>query len=926
MKKNCFLLIFLSLASFVTAQDLFPYLNGNAYGFCDAHGKVQIAPQYDEVGFFDKNGFANVRKDTLWSLIDKSGVVYLPFQSSKKYTTQPIPQRYESNDYLDITKMIKVSKNLAVAIANHKEFWLLDREKKQNLGLYRMQFYQNEKARPFYYHFDRDYYYSSPPTYIQNVLILVHQDSTMSALDTLGNVLIDQVKQLQILNDRFLSFPKGNLTVLYDQKTKKTLHLPYTTLAKTLNDTCFLVTNDKKATVYGGHSLHLYPNVDTIKIINQYNQVFFSEELEYLKAISPTHYLATGKESSSIRLKIVDGKAQRTTYQDRCVRMLKDNRLAIQVSKNKTQIMDYDGKVLFEGKYSDFLESSTKFEKEYYYRYSSGNQYGILDSNFKEVFRSNTGFLEKTSMKGYYTFEKKAQMGVVNQVGIIIIPAEYADIDVLDNNFFKVRVGSMQQDENKNIGVFSKEGKELVPPIYNNIYVEKDKDKTYFKSELNEKRACFDEQGKKISNSIKPQSIYYQGGSSIAVYYNEKTDSSTIYDKLGRRIDYFKGKVHTEKIIVRSDSSIFNLVRKGDWGEEQQSTLLDEDSKSVFASNQRLSNHIFAQYLIYGIFAIQENGKEAVFNHKKKQIIPFDKQVIHEINDQYIVVLRNGKVYFYTHQGALINSEGYDNYELGQGRKFRYVGINIPNKTQRERTMYDSLTTVPCQNYGVVNQYGKLVIPMIYNAKPDIAKQYICTSKGLVEGQRESYLLDTLGNVLLKTNHDQLKAIDDYYEKTIRYIEARKGDKFGLIDLNGKEIMKMKYNRVSSYWGNVLFKAKEGKIEKIINLKEEYIANMNEIPMQMYGNYSPTFVVKDKLYILRLKEKTHLINLNGEIVKTFETPAVRYMFEQNHYGVHKMYSNIEDDPNYPMRDLLEIKKDKQVWYYNLETLTEYKER
>jgi hypothetical protein len=685
---------------------------------------------------------------------------------------------------------------------------------------------------------------------------------------------------------------------------------------KTLNDTCFFATNAKE-TIYDEPSLNLNGKGDTTWIINQFNQVFFRQKIKSIKAFSPVHYWV---HQNRAWIKIINGKLQVRNFLGMDV--LKNNRLAAQVENNKTEVMDYEGNVIFAGNYSKINEPFGEEDKNYY-MFNTGIYTGVMDSNFTEEFRFEGRRVKKTSIMGYYTFEKKAQMGVVNQVGIIIIPAEYADIDVLDNNFFKVRVGSMQHIESKDIGVFSKEGKEIVPPIYQEIYAQKYKGKTYFNSELNGKQAYFDEQGKKLSNTIKPQSVYYQGGSSIAVYYNAKTDSSTIYDKFGRRIDYFKGKVHTEKIIVRSDSSIFNLVRKGDWGEEQQSTLLDEDSKSVFASNQRLSNHIFPQYLIYGIFAIQENGKEAVFNHKKKQIIPFDKQVIHEINDQYIVVLRNGKVYFYTHQGTLINSEGYDNYELGQGRKFRYVGINIPNKTQRERTMYDSLTTVPCQNYGVVNQYGKLVIPMIYNVKPDIAKQYICTSKGLVEGQRESYLLDTLGNVLLKTNHDQLKLIDYYYEKTIRYIEARRGDKFGLIDLNGREIMKMKYNRVSSYWGNVLFKAKEGKTEKIINLKEEYIANMNEIPMEMYVNYSPTVVVKDKFYILRLKEKTHLINLNGEIVKTFKTPVVRYMFERGP-GVQMNYENIEDDPKYTMRDLLEIKKNKHVWYYNLETLTEYK--
>ncbi|MEY4904950.1 MAG: hypothetical protein RLZZ292_2765, partial [Bacteroidota bacterium] len=214
MKKNYFLLIFLSLASFVTAQDLFPYLNGNAYGFCDAKGKVQIAPQYDEVGFFDKNGFANVRKDTLWSLIDKSGVVYLPFESSKKYTIRTIPKCYDSDGRKYINKDNKVSQQLVVAISEYSNnFWLLDKQKKCNLGLYLSAFNKDQRMIPSYY----DDYHA--PNFVKDFLVTVHPDTTMSAFDTLGNRLIDKVQQIYILNSRFLSYPQGNSTALYDKKT-----------------------------------------------------------------------------------------------------------------------------------------------------------------------------------------------------------------------------------------------------------------------------------------------------------------------------------------------------------------------------------------------------------------------------------------------------------------------------------------------------------------------------------------------------------------------------------------------------------------------------------------------------------------------------------------------------------------------------------
>ncbi len=53
---------------------LMPYLKGNLYGFANAKGEIIVEPKYDYVSLFE-NGFARIKLDKKWGLLNQSGQV-----------------------------------------------------------------------------------------------------------------------------------------------------------------------------------------------------------------------------------------------------------------------------------------------------------------------------------------------------------------------------------------------------------------------------------------------------------------------------------------------------------------------------------------------------------------------------------------------------------------------------------------------------------------------------------------------------------------------------------------------------------------------------------------------------------------------------------------------------------------------------------
>lgn len=68
-----FTILFVGLSSFTYGQDLFPYRQGEKWGFCDSTKKIVISPKYQSAEIFSRCNIATVQLNDKYGFINKAG-------------------------------------------------------------------------------------------------------------------------------------------------------------------------------------------------------------------------------------------------------------------------------------------------------------------------------------------------------------------------------------------------------------------------------------------------------------------------------------------------------------------------------------------------------------------------------------------------------------------------------------------------------------------------------------------------------------------------------------------------------------------------------------------------------------------------------------------------------------------------------------
>lgn len=924
MKIIICIVLFYSYSFIGFGQTLVPYLGKAGYGFCTPEGKVIIDSKYDEVSFFDDNGFANTRKDSLWILIDKEGNEYNELQSKVKLIVSKINnvQSDESYRHRQDIPMNYLTQIYAVKKENsYKYFWLLSKAKKRMTGPFLTEYIEDSHVT-FGYYFGGD---GTTPVYLKNHLTTLSDKMKQSLFDTLGNLLLQNINEIRILNKNFVCYDDKMKDILFDTHAKKNLILGFGSIQKTLNDSCFLATN-KKERLFGEPKIHLDTN-DYINIINLQGRTLFSDTLRLIETLTSKHYLAYQNENSSLLIKVDNDKTEIKKYN--YIYKINDNRLAVKKGSKLVQVIDYEGNLIFDSPYDNVYGRSHSYSNNYeYYIFSKENRSGIMDLNFNHLFEFEADRVERTDLPNYYLFKKGDLTGVVYQNGNVIIPAEYAEIDVLyQTDYFQVRVGNPHHQESRNLGLFTKEGKKILDPIYDEIRKYDHKGKVYFSAKLNDKIKIFDENGSKICDVEQPKYWYGISEQPINIEQFNKPDSSFLYDRFGRFIRKTNSHCYLQKLINKVDDSTFYLLTE----DNKNYQLIDDEGNNFLEKNQRFVRYWASREYTYGLFPVEENGLEGVINHQKEIILPFDNQEIVEINKYYIIVNKNKKVNIYSHKGERLNPQSYTNIELYQYGSLRYVSRELANTICQDST-YNHTTNrydvfnVNCKEYGFIDTLGKLIIPFQYHSIKDNNHYFACATKGLIDGKKQSFVLDPIGKEVLKTQYDELKMINDYYDKDTHenpYFIAKKANKYGIIDLKGNIIVPLKYKALSSYWKKILFRAKYQNQEVIINVRGEVIANGSDLKQDleiMVGRDLSRVCNIDKIYLLRLKDKTLIIDENGSVKFNIVATKIQQYFKDPYQYLNSFPKRKNDLE----LKLLKIEKDNKIWYFNFEKFIEYK--
>ena len=353
MKQILLLCVFCFFYMLTQAQTLFPYLGKAGYGFCTPKGKIVVAPQYDEVDFFDKSGFANVRKDSLWTLINNKGKELLPFHTLK-YETIKI---YDDNLKSRTTQRGYSLKSLRAAyIIDDKPYInnpynYFDENRKDKYWIINT---LNEETRgPFLWNSSKlgmagDYYAAIMRyfSFEDNFKTSYYEDGTSAVLDTLGNILLDK--------NTFQYKDTSLIKQFYSQ---------------TMNDSVFIVSNKR---------LDIFERAaDRVRLVNLKGKVLYEVDYRYFKALTPHSYIGysdTERYIDFISLK-KDGSVQ--TQKHFGAEVLKSNVLKIRASNNKYKLIDEFQNILSQEEFD-----AIDYENEHKtYRFKKDKFAGILDSN-----------------------------------------------------------------------------------------------------------------------------------------------------------------------------------------------------------------------------------------------------------------------------------------------------------------------------------------------------------------------------------------------------------------------------------------------------------------------------------------------------------------------------------------------------------------
>lgn len=237
---------------------------------------------------------------------------------------------------------------------------------------------------------------------------------------------------------------------------------------------------------------------------------------------------------------------------------------------------------------------------------------------------------------------------------------------------------------------------------------------------------------------------------------------------------------------------------------------------------------------------------------------------------------------------------------------FIFILKNVLTEREERNKEYEYFALYSASKWGVINQEGETVIQPSYQEMivvPDKAKDvFICTYN--INEETGEYSTKALNskNEEIFTDYEQIEAIENidkndniWYEENI--LRVKKNGKYGLIDLNGKELLPCEYDEIKALEGieNSIVIIKDNK-QGIINSKGSIIVepiysevkNLGETYKEGYitideeGRQGLISTTKKQLlenqyeeiqqiylanyYLIKENGKLKLINSSGEIL------------------------------------------------------------
>lgn len=472
---------------------------------------------------------------------------------------------------------------------------------------------------------------------------------------------------------------------------------------------------------------------------------------------------------------------------------------------------------------------------------------------FKSINENNLKYqVAEINDYNYFVLKSNGKYGVIDKTGNIIISSEYDDVKIPnpEKPIFVCYNGNNTKILNEKNEEVLQEYKNVEPIRLTNIASDLMYEKSVFKYEENGKYGIVSFEGKKITNAIyeELESLPYKEGQ-LQIKQDGKYGVINI-----------KGK----KIIPNKYDKI---VADGYYTDENQ--------------------YDFAGYIVS--LTTDEGYRYGYINYNRKKILDVeynDMSRVNEISEErnsYIICAKNGQY------GIMRNSEQV-----------------IPNEYQSIR--YDSSNKVfvveKSKKYGIVNISGKEIVPTQYN-QIDITGIYL-----YAQNEQGTTVYNSNGTQAnINANISILNTENEKYRIRINTEDGK--TKYGVVDKEGKQLIKEKYSYITYLYNNHFIVSNENGKLGVINDKEneeieikydslQKIQGTELLQATLSDEESITIFSKDMKEICKINNAK--IEQKDEYVKIYNDKEQKYFSKEGEelkntdiYKDNKLFAKSQND-------------------------------
>ena len=192
--------------------------------------------------------------------------------------------------------------------------------------------------------------------------------------------------------------------------------------------------------------------------------------------------------------------------------------------------------------------------------------------------------------------------------------------------------------------------------------------------------------------------------------------------------------------------------------------------------------------------------------------------------------------------------------------------------------------------WGVLGSDGKIVIDPMYQEMPIIIDKekdvFLCTYD--IDEENGTYKTKAINskNEEIYTNYDKIEALDNYnsseniwYEENV--LKVQKNEKWGLINIDGKEIVEPIYDNISTLKGveNSIVVEKDGK-KGLLNDKGSKIIDSEYKEIQSFGDD-----YKNGYITINQEDKYGVISFTGESILPNQYEKIENIYGEKYFVI-----------------------------------------